>query len=828
MNIDLLCMGCMNEKGKDNSCPHCGFNEKQVSLELSHFLPIRTILNGQYVIGQVLGSGGFGITYLAWDLVLESKLAIKEFFPSEFVTRVQGKSEVSVYGGTKKVNFEQSKQAFLDEARKLVKFEDNPGVVSVRTYFEANGTAYIVMPYLEGLTLKEYLDLKEGKLSFEQALSIMNPVLNALKEVHQHGLLHRDISPDNIYLTNNGQVKLLDFGAARYAIGDFSKSLSVILKHGYAPLEQYQSKGAQGPWTDIYAVAATIYRMVSGKMLPEALERLDDDPLEPLANLGVIIPPDAEKVLFKALAVRPKNRYQYVLEFQDALKETVQIPEFKIDKYIVVNCPCCGEQNRVPFHAAKLLNSVECKTCSNSNTPPVANEIKPEIIGNKDETEIIYRRETELLDDRKEEQEQQKVEVKKQKSEEIIKPELLKRNEMANTEYVGTVESNLTEFRQVQSSITKPNEDDQSFVLKDKKKGMNKKVLVTMAIVLVLLLPAAVYGIINFKAAKETTRAIKLDNEKADTKQTALAIKLDNEKRDTLDEWAVKVNGFSILIKDYDVRVNDAKQIYEKQGADFTSEQGKKDLPQLKSQILDRMIERQVIAQENKKLGIKADDPKVKAEEEGIKKNMGTDAQFQEVLKQQGMTESESLNFLALYLKQTSDLKLSDSDIKAYFDKNQDQYGQPEQVKARHILLKTEDEAKQIIAQLKAGGKFEQLAKEKSIEPGAKDSGGDLGYFSKGKMVPDFEKAAFAQKVGTYSTEPVKTEFGYHVILVEDHKQASVPDYAKIKDTVEKDALNQAKDEKFQTYYDELRKQANIEYAPGYDPAAPPALMPNK
>ncbi|MFZ3100932.1 MAG: peptidylprolyl isomerase [Desulfitobacteriaceae bacterium] len=294
-------------------------------------------------------------------------------------------------------------------------------------------------------------------------------------------------------------------------------------------------------------------------------------------------------------------------------------------------------------------------------------------------------------------------------------------------------------------------------------------------------------------------------------------------------KWVAKVNGTSISLEKYNVRVNDAKQIYEKQGADFTSEQGKKDLPQLKNQILDRMLEAEIINQEDKKLGLKADDPKVKAEEEGIKKGMGTDAQFQEVLKQQGMTETELQKFLALYLKQTSELKLSDSDIKAYFDKNQAQYGQPEQVKARHILLKTEDEAKQIIVQLKAGGNFEQLAKEKSTEPGAKDSGGELGYFPKGKMAPEFEKAAFAQKVGDYSTEPVKTDFGYHVILVEDHKQASVPVYATIKDKVEKDALNQAKDENFQTYYDELRKKAKIVYATGYDPAAPaPAPAPGK
>lgn len=284
-------------------------------------------------------------------------------------------------------------------------------------------------------------------------------------------------------------------------------------------------------------------------------------------------------------------------------------------------------------------------------------------------------------------------------------------------------------------------------------------------------------------------------------------------------KWSAKVNDNPILVKDYEARVTEAQQIYEKQGMQFDTDQGKQALAQLKSQLLDRMIESQLISQEVKKLGLNPEDEKVKEQEEVIKKNMGDEATFQDTLKQQGMTEAELKDFLVVYEKMTSDVNVNETEIKDFYDKNTANYSQPESVKARHILVKTEDEANAIIAQLNAGADFVQLAKEKSIEPGAKDSGGDLGTFTKGKMVPEFEAAAFAQKVGTYSTTPVKTEFGYHIIKVEAHTPASTPDYDKVKDQVAQDALNQAKDTKFQTYFDDLRKNAKIEYSQGYKPA---------
>lgn len=285
-------------------------------------------------------------------------------------------------------------------------------------------------------------------------------------------------------------------------------------------------------------------------------------------------------------------------------------------------------------------------------------------------------------------------------------------------------------------------------------------------------------------------------------------------------KWAVKVNEDQILVKDLEERVAEAQKTYEKQGMKFDTDQGKQALTQIQSQILDRLIEGKLIAKEVKKNSLNPEDAKVKEQEEIIKKNIGDETIFQDTLKQQGMTILELRNFLAVYEKTTGDIKLTDSDIKTFYDQNIANYSQPESVKARHILVKTEDEANAIIAQLKAGTDFIKLAKEKSIEPGAADSGGDLGTFTKGKMVPEFETAAFSQKVGTFSTAPVKSEFGYHVILVEAHTAAAAPDYDKVKAQVSEDALNQTKDSKFQTFFDDLLKNAKIEYSQGYKPTS--------
>ncbi len=272
-------------------------------------------------------------------------------------------------------------------------------------------------------------------------------------------------------------------------------------------------------------------------------------------------------------------------------------------------------------------------------------------------------------------------------------------------------------------------------------------------------------------------------------------------------------------MNELDQRLAASEALYQAQGADFKSDQGKQMETQLKSSILDRLVQGRIIAQEIRKQGLSSSDPKVKQEEEGLKKNFADEAKFQDALKQQGMTEPELLDFLTIYQKVTADVNVTDSDVKTYFDQNQGQYGHPEQVQAKHILVKTEDEAKAIIAQLKTGADFTQLAKEKSIEPGAKESGGELGTFGRGQMDADFEKAAFTQAVGTFSQSPVKSQFGYHVIFVEAHQPEVKADFEKSRTQVGQDALTAAKDQKFQTYVNDLLTKAKVDYAQGFKPA---------
>lgn len=316
MEIDNYCYGCMYNKENIDICPRCGYINGN-SQEEHYYLKEGYILNGKYLVGKVLGHGGFGITYLGLDIKLQIKVAIKEYLPSDISTRALGETTVTTFSGEKGEQFEYGLKKFLDEARTLARYNSHPCIVSITDFFEENNTAYLVMEYLDGVPLNDYLKEMGGKIDFNVALNIMMPVMDALREVHSSGMIHRDVSPDNIYITSNKQVKLIDFGAARYAIGEKNKSLSVVLKPGYAPEEQYRTRGKQGPWTDVYAVGATIYKMITGETPLESLERLSEDDLKPPSQLGINISKDEEEVLMKALEIRGVNRYQTMNEFQD-------------------------------------------------------------------------------------------------------------------------------------------------------------------------------------------------------------------------------------------------------------------------------------------------------------------------------------------------------------------------------------------------------------------------------------------------------------------------------------------------------------------------------
>lgn len=323
----MYCRNCFQTIESERvPCPYCGY-DAALDKRGSNALPVGTYLNHRFFIGRVLGAGGFGITYLAFDQMLGIKVAMKEYVPNEFATRVPGQQIMSIYSGEKHEQYMIGKQKYIDEARRLIKLQNVEGVVHAYDCFEINETAYISMEFLDGYSLEQIIE--SGHLySPEQAISVMIPLLKALEEVHAIGMLHRDIAPDNIFITNDGKVKLIDFGAARFATSSYSRSLSVIVKPGYAPEEQYRSDGAQGPWTDIYSVAATMYKMITGITPEDSLERMVKDSLKEPHKLGIPIPRSIENAIMNALNLHIEDRPASAAEFRSSL-EAIEVKRNK-------------------------------------------------------------------------------------------------------------------------------------------------------------------------------------------------------------------------------------------------------------------------------------------------------------------------------------------------------------------------------------------------------------------------------------------------------------------------------------------------------------------
>lgn len=274
-------------------------------------------LNGRYRVCRSLGQGGFGITYLAEDELLGQKIVIKEYFPAVFARRAEDGS-IRIMEETDRAAFTEGRNRFLREARILTSLLDVPGVVKAWNYFQENQTAYLVMEYVQGISLRSWLEQNGEVPSFDEALEMLRPVVLALESIHKKGLLHRDITPDNLMVGANGTVKLLDFGSARSYLRekDSEMTQTVLLKSGYAPPEQYDGKSVQGPWTDIYALSATLYEMITGCMPEDALQRqIRDELLEPSVYGAKITPEQEEHLLKRGLALDERERYTSVREF---------------------------------------------------------------------------------------------------------------------------------------------------------------------------------------------------------------------------------------------------------------------------------------------------------------------------------------------------------------------------------------------------------------------------------------------------------------------------------------------------------------------------------
>lgn len=298
-----FCPHCMNW-GEGDTCPYCGG-----SLDYQnpvHLLPVGTEFTGgggrQYMLGASLGQGGFGVTYAGVEPETGRRIAVKEYFPTRSARRGE-KGQVEPLAG-QEAAYEKGRFAFVQEARMLSNLEGMPSVVQGLDYLEEYNTAYLVMEFLDGTPLYRMV-AKQGSIPPAELLPRLRPLMQDLGALHHAGVIHRDISPDNVMWMQDGALKILDFGCARSM--DEGKSMTVALKQGFAPVEQYQTHG-QGPWTDVYALCATVYYCLTGNVPPSAPDRLLDDNLVPPSKLNVPLEAAEEKALLWGLAVPPRQR----------------------------------------------------------------------------------------------------------------------------------------------------------------------------------------------------------------------------------------------------------------------------------------------------------------------------------------------------------------------------------------------------------------------------------------------------------------------------------------------------------------------------------------
>ncbi|MDL2217622.1 serine/threonine protein kinase [Christensenellaceae bacterium OttesenSCG-928-M15] len=334
MDLHGICLNCFSSRGDYEVCPYCGYVAGTVQQE-AYLLYPGQVLAGRFVIGTILGIGGFGVTYKAWDTKLNIMVAVKEFYPAGLVNRIPGEKDVMLFSGDKQQSFLQQKERFLDEARNMARFTGDKHIVNVFDFFEENNTAYIVMEYLDGQTLKAYMASQGGRLPSEEALKIVQALLNAVSTIHEKGIIHRDISPDNIFILRDGRIKVLDFGAARFELNENPQlTQSVVIKLGYAPPEQYRTNMKQGVWTDIYAVGATLYKMLTGITPDESVDRIEKDTLRRPTAMGIPTEIHIEKAIMKAMALKPELRFKSAKHMLSALNNTMSIdfPEEELKK----------------------------------------------------------------------------------------------------------------------------------------------------------------------------------------------------------------------------------------------------------------------------------------------------------------------------------------------------------------------------------------------------------------------------------------------------------------------------------------------------------------
>ena len=322
------CLNCMEET-EDAVCPKCGFNYYKIFEQPPMVLNPGTILDGRYLVGKMIGQGGFGMTYIGFDLLLNIKVCIKEYYPMGNVSRDNSVSNMIYWNYTtnQEEQWKEGCESFLKEARKMAKLDSIPGIVRVRDTFYENQTAYIIMDFIEGKTLKQHL-FEMGTQDYVTCINMLAPMMKSLSRVHGQGLIHRDISPDNMMVTKDGSLMLLDLGAAKDVSNSREGMSQLVTKRGFSPAEQYMESGSVGPWTDVYAFCATMYYCMYGKLIPEAMERLMQDTLTfpPFPN-GTELPEDVKETFTDGMAVLAENRIQSMDELLARLAPYITAPD---------------------------------------------------------------------------------------------------------------------------------------------------------------------------------------------------------------------------------------------------------------------------------------------------------------------------------------------------------------------------------------------------------------------------------------------------------------------------------------------------------------------
>lgn len=346
-----LCMGCMREiEDAATVCPHCGYDESSLVQE-SYYLAPGTIIGGKYIVGRALSYSGYTVKYIGMDAASERRVMISEYLPSDFSTRSEGETGVTIYSGDALEQFNQGLMTFLNEGNRIQNLGAVQGIAQVYDCIAENDTGYLISEYLEGKTLQQILDTGK-RFSPEEAKAFICEILTGLKRVHPMDIIHCDIAPETIFITQQREIKLLDFGSTRYVTTANSKSLAIILKQGYAPEEQYRSQGRRGPWTDVYALGAVMYRMITGKVPPESVDRALEDTIQAPSKFVPSIPKAMENALMNALNVYQEERTPSAEVFYQELNNAGTVRR-KIKKKK-------RDTGRIPFWVKGLVAVVAC------------------------------------------------------------------------------------------------------------------------------------------------------------------------------------------------------------------------------------------------------------------------------------------------------------------------------------------------------------------------------------------------------------------------------------------------------------------------------------